>query len=383
MRGGKSRSLPTLASLASGQAAALVMTTAGCIRLAALTLAITTLACGSSVSDVDTTPTGPLTPVADTTSLRTYATRRNLSFGAAIDRGFRYAGTDGTNFKNTFTRQFNMLVAENDMKHDRIHPARDTYRFAPADSLVAFAEQNGMKVRGHTLVFHNQNASWLTSGTWTKEQARQLLIDHITNVVAHYRGRIMEWDVVNEMLGDNGALRPGFYLNTIGPEYIELAFRTARAADPSVGLYYNDYNIEGVSAKSDSAYKLVKDLVDRGVPITGVGFESHFIAGQLPANIDANMQRFAALGLKVHITELDIRVPVPSSSAALQTQAQNYRDYLAACLRFPACDVVVLWGFTDKESWIPSTFPGFGDALIFDSFYQPKPAFTSIQAVLK
>jgi endo-1,4-beta-xylanase len=352
-------------------------------RVAALQLGMTIwlAACASSVTDA--TPIIKDPPPADTTPLRTYATRRNMYIGAAIDRGFRYTGSDGTNFKNTFTRQFNMLVAENDMKHDHIHPAQTTYRFAPADSLVAFAEQNGMKVRGHTLVFHNQNASWLTSGTWTKDQAKQLLVDHITNVVGHYKGKVMEWDVVNEILGDNGALRPGFYLNAIGPEYIELAFRTARAADPDAGLFYNDYNIEGIGAKSDSAYKLVADLVARGVPITGVGFESHFIVGQLPQNVDATIQRFAALGLKVHITELDIRVPLQSTAGSLQTQAQNYRDYVASCMRFPACDVVVLWGFTDKESWIPSTFSGFGDALIFDSLFQPKPAFTSLQAQLK
>jgi endo-1,4-beta-xylanase len=100
-----------------------------------------------------------------------------------------------------------------------------------------------------------------------------------------------------------------------------------------------------------------RDLA-KGVPITGVGFESHFIAGQMPRNVDANMQRYAALGLKVYITELDIRVPTPSTTASLTTHAQTYRDYLAACMRFPACDVAVLWGFTDKDSWIPSTFPG-------------------------
>jgi len=353
-------------------------------------LALTMLAvsaCGGS-SDGGTAPVTPITPnpttpAVDTTPLRTYASRRNFYIGAAIDRGFRFTGTEGTTFTNTFTRQFNMLVAENDMKHASLHPAQNTYRFTSADSLVAFADANNMKVRGHVLVFHNQNASWLTSGTWTPAQAKQLMIDHITQVVTHFRGKVMEWDVVNEILADNGTLRAGWYLNNIGADYIADAFRAARAADPTVGLFYNDYNIEGISPKSDSAYKLVADLVAKGVPITGVGFESHFIAGQMPQNVDANMQRFAALGLKVHITELDIRVPTPSTSASLTTQAQNYRDYLAACMRFPACDVAVLWGFTDKESWIPSTFPGFGDALIFDAAYQPKASFFSLQAQLK
>ena len=353
--------------------------------VAALTLAAAG-ACGSSGGDA--APTGPVTPnpstpAADTTPLRTYAARRNFFIGAAIDRGFRLGGAEGSTFRTTFTRQFNMLTAENDMKHERLQPARGTFRFASADSLVSFAEQHGMKVRGHALVWHNQNAGWLSSGTWTKEQARQLLIDHITAVVTHFRGKIVEWDVLNEILADNGALRAGVWLNAIGPEYIELAFRTARAADPAVGLYYNDYNIEGVNAKSDSAYKLLSDLVARGVPVTGVGFQGHFIAGQIPTTIAANIQRFAALGLKVHFTEVDIRVPTPSTSGSLQTQAQNYRDVLSTCLLFPACDAFVAWGLTDKDSWIPSVFPGQGDALLFDGSYQPKPAFTSLQAALK
>jgi len=342
-------------------------------------------ACGSSADSPVTSPTSPSQPMppADTTSLRTYANRRNLFVGSAIDRGFRYGGSDGVTFRTNMARQFNMLTAENDMKHDHIHPGRDTYRFEPADSLVTFAEANGMRVRGHTLVFHNQLASWLTSGTWTKDEAKALLVDHISKVVGHYKGRVAEWDVVNEVLGDNGALRPGFWLDHIGPEYIELAFRTARAADPTVGLFYNDYNIEGINAKSDSALAFVKDLIARGVPITGVGFESHYQVGGVPSTLAANIARFAALGLEVHITELDVRVQLPSTSAALQTQAQNYRDVVSACMQNAACDAVVFWGFTDRESWIPGTFPGWGDALLFDASYAAKPAFTSLQSLLK
>ena len=359
----------------------------GFLSSALRVLLVGAVACGgggdTTAPVIPNTPTTPTTPTSDTTPLRTYATRRNFYIGSAIDRGFRLGGADGTNFRNTFTRQFNMLTAENDMKHERLQPVRGTFRFTSADSLVTYAEQNGMKVRGHALVWHSQNASWLNAGTWTKDQAKQLLVDHITSVVTHFRGKIVEWDVVNEILADNGALRAGIWLNTIGPEYIELAFRTARAADPNVGLYYNDYNIEGTNAKSDSAYKLLSDLLAKGVPITGVGFQGHFIVGQIPTTIASNIQRFASLGLKVHFTEVDVRVPTPSTSASLQTQAQNYRDLVSTCMLFPACDVFVLWGFTDKESWIPSVFPGQGDALIFDALYQPKPAFTALQAALK
>lgn len=353
-------------------------------RGAALLALLSAAACGSSSdSATPTQPYQPPAPTADTTSLRTYAARRSLFVGSAIDRGFRYSGSDGVTFRANMAHQFNMLTAENDMKHDHIHPARDTYRFDPADSLVTFAESNGMRVRGHTLVFHNQLASWLTQGMWTKDEAKALLVDHITKVVSHYKGRVAEWDVVNEVLGDNGSLRSGFWLDHIGPEYIELAFRTARAADPTVGLFYNDYNIEGIGPKSDSALAFVRDLLARGVPITGVGFESHFQVNGVPSTLAANIARFAALGLKVHITELDVRLQLPSTTAQLQSQAQNYRDVVSACMQNAACDSIVFWGFTDHESWIPSTFPGWGDALLLDSSYGPKPAFTLLQSLLK
>lgn len=356
------------------------------VRRSLSTLAVVVCAaCGSDSGQPSTQPIVPVpvTPAGDTTALRTYATKRSLFIGAAIDRGFRYSGSDGVTFKTTMTHQFNILTPENDMKFDHIHPARTTYRFEPSDSLVAFAEANGMRVRGHNLIWHSQLASWLTSGTWTKDEAKALLVDHVTQVVKHFQGHVMEWDVVNEILGDNGALRSGFWLDHIGAEYIELAFRTARAADPTVGLFYNDYNIEGINPKSDSALAFVKDLFTKGVPITGVGFESHFQLNGVPSTLGANIARFAALGVKVHITELDVRLQTPSTAATLQTQGQNYRDVVSACTQSPACDVVVIWGFTDKESWVPSAFPGWGEALIFDSVYQPKPAFTSLQSLLK
>jgi endo-1,4-beta-xylanase len=240
-----------------------------------------------------------------------------------------------------------------------------------------------MRVRGHTLLFHNQLASWLTSGTWTKDEAKTLLVDHVTKVVAHYRGRVAEWDVVNEVLGDNGALRSGFWLDKIGPEYIELAFRTARAADPTAGLYYNDYNIEGINAKSDSAYAFVRDLMARGVPITGVGFESHFPSWRR-AELSLG-KHYSVCGARTEGSHHGARHSVAASvdCGAVADAGAELQDVVSACVSSPACDTVVFWGFTDRESWIPSTFAGWGDALLFDSVYQPKPAFASVQSSLK
>jgi endo-1,4-beta-xylanase len=356
------------------------------LRAAALLLLGVVAACGSDSSQSTApgnNPIQPTQPSTDTVSLRTLAAAKGRLIGSALDRGFRYTGTDGVTFRTTLAHEFSVLTPENDMKHERIHPARDVYRFEPADSLVTFADASGIKVRGHNLIWHQQLASWLTSGSWTSDEARALLIDHVTKLVSHYRGRVLEWDVVNEGLADNGSLRTGFWFDHIGRDYIELAFRTARAADPNVALFFNDYNIEGINPKSDSLYAMVRDFQARGVPIDGIGLESHFQLGGVPASLGANIARFGALGLKVHITELDVRMPLPSTAAQLQTQAQNYRDVVSTCFGLTACDLVVMWGFTDKESWIPNAFPGWGAALVLDSSYQPKPAYTSLHDVLK
>lgn len=342
-------------------------------------------ACGGDSNPPARVVTIPDTPTAtdSTLPLRVLAPRRNLLVGSAIDAGFRFTGSDGVEFKGTMVTQFNLLTPENDLKHDHVHPQQNVYNFAPADSIVAFAAANGMKARGHTLIAPTQVASWMANGSWTQAQAQQLLDDHVTTVVSHYRGQLMEWDVVNEALADDGSIKPSIWYNTIGRGYIERAFRDARAADSTVGLFYNDYNIEGVNAKSDSVYAMVQDFQARGVPITGIGLQSHFQVGGVPSTMAANIARFAALGLQVHITELDVRVPLPSTSSELAAQAQDYATVFSTCLQYPACSALVMWGFTDKVSWVPSTFPGWGDALIFDANYQPKPAFGAIVNVLK
>lgn len=188
----------------------------------------------------------------DSTPLRVLAEQHGLRIGTVGDRGFRLRGDDGSRFRSLASREFNVLTPENDMKFARLRPTPDVYDFEWADSLVAFAEGNGMQVRGHTLAWHNQLASWLTARTWTEQQAEALLNEHITTVVAHYRGRLDAWDVVNEAVDDDGRLRSTFWSDHIGPDYIERAFRVAHTADPDVALFYNDYDIEGLTPKSDS-----------------------------------------------------------------------------------------------------------------------------------
>ncbi len=290
---------------------------------------------------------------------------------------------DAAIYQEVARTEFNILTPENAMKWDTIHPQPNTYNFGPADRHVQFALQNGMKVHGHTLVWHNQNPSWLTNGNWTRDSLLNILYDHIDTVMGHYRGQVWVWDVVNEAFNEDGSYRASLWYNVIGPQYIELAFRRARAADPNAKLIYNDYNIETINAKSNAVYNMVVDFLSRGVPIDGIGFQMHLTNGGIDyQSLAQNMQRFANLGLEIYITEMDVRLPVPPSSIDLQNQATIYRQVLEICLSQPACKAFQMWGFTDKYSWVPNTFPGQGAALIFDENYNPKPAYYALQAAL-
>lgn len=358
-------------------------------------LAVSLSACGgggdSPTAPTPNNPSNPTNPVTTTpdpvTPLRTLVKNRGLKIGVGTAAGTLFGTTDaiGTQYMKLLAQEFDVLVPENEMKFQSLRPSRATFNYTRPDAMVAFAKTNGMRVRGHTLAWHSQLATWLTNGSWTQAEARALLDEHISNVVGHYKGQLAAWDVVNEAYTDGAVtLRSGFWLDQVGRGYMEQAFRTAYATDSTTPLYYNDYNIEPVNAKSDSVYALLADFKRRGVPVHGVGMQMHLIAGSLPSltSMAENFARFAALGLKIQITELDIRIPVPATSQFLSTQAVNYREIYNLCLQQPACDMVVTWGFTDRASWVPSTFSGFGDALLFDASFQPKLAYTSINALL-
>jgi endo-1,4-beta-xylanase len=343
-------------------------------------------ACGGS--DAGTGP-GPVTPPVvnpkDTMALRTLAElqARPIGVGAAVGSLFGTADAIGTQYMNVLAREFDVLTPENDMKFTALQPVRGQFTYARADAMVAFAQAHGMRVRGHALAWYQQVPPWVTGGTWTKAESKALLDDHIANVVGHFRGTLASWDVVNEALNDgSGTLRPGFWADHIGREYIEQAFRSARAADPTAQLFYNDYLIEGAGVKADSVYAMLRDLRARGVPVDGVGMQMHLSLGDVPSTLASNFARFAALGLRIHITELEVRMPIPSTPASLATQAANYRAVYDVCLKEPACDMIVTWGFTDRASWVPGSFPGLGDALPFDANFAKKPAYTAVHDLL-
>ncbi|WP_405527309.1 endo-1,4-beta-xylanase [Streptomyces canus] len=309
--------------------------------------------------------------------LRDLAAAKGKVMGTAVT-GSKLTGTYG----DLAGAQFNSLTPGNAMKWGSVEPTRGSYNWAEADQIVNFAEAHGQQVRGHTLLWHNQNPSWLTNGTWTAAQLGQLMNDHIALEVGRYKGRLAAWDVVNEPFNEDGTYRQTLWYNGLGTGYIAQALTAARAADPAARLYINDYNVEGVNAKSTALYNLVKSLKEQDVPIDGVGLQAHLIVGQVPSTLQQNIQRFADLGVDVAITELDIRMALPSDSTKLAQQAADYKAVMNACVAVARCAGVTVWGFTDSDSWVPSTFPGEGAATLYDENYAPKPAYYAIAEAL-
>lgn len=318
-------------------------------------------------------------------TLRNLAEARHLLMGAAVVMN---AYSSDPQYRQTLAAQYNCLVPGNVMKFDQIHPGPTEYNFTNADELVRFAQANGMAIHGHTLVWYMALPTWITGGTFTKAQLLQVLQDHITTVVGRYRGRIASWDVVNEVAdGVAAPLRSSIWLQVIGPEYIDSAFVWAHRADPAAKLYLNDTHAEGLNPKSDAILSLVRGLRARGIPIDGVGFESHLTLTPPPptaADLQRNFARFADAGFDVRVSELDVRIADTAGAAALTAAANIYRDALDACLRLGSrCTGVTTWGFTDRYGWIPAAYPGFGRALPFDENYQPKPAYEALIARLQ
>jgi endo-1,4-beta-xylanase len=315
-------------------------------------------------------------PAQAATTLRGLAEAKGRYFGTALT--VSDLGISGET--SIAAAQFDMVTPGNEMKWDTTEPSNGSYNFGPGDRIVSFAQSNGMRVRGHNLVWHAQLPSWVSS--LPLNQVQGAMEAHITTEVNHYKGKVYSWDVVNEPFNEDGTLRQDVFYQAMGSGYIADALRTARAADPTARLYLNDYNIEGENAKSNGLYSLVQSLLSQGVPLDGIGLESHFIVGQVPSSMLANMQRFASLGLDVAVTELDDRIPLPASSANLQQQGSDYGTVVGDCLAVPRCVGVSQWGVDDGHSWIPGTFPGYGAATMYDSNYQPKAAYYAAVSAL-
>ncbi len=282
--------------------------------------------------------------------------------------------------------EFNYVTPEDEMKWDVTEPQRGTFTFDEGDRIVEFAEKNGMKVKGHTLVWHNQLPAWLNNLSET--ELRAALESHIEGVMAHYKGRVIAWDVVNEAFDDDGSLRDSIWSQKLGKSFIEDAFKTARAADPDVKLYYNDYDIESAYDKADSVYEMVKDFKTRGVPIDGVGMQMHTRTTDEDPPVPefvANLERLLALGVEVVLSEMDVRYCADGTD---EKQKKRFHDIIAACVAHTGCGAITIWGITDEYSFLndrtdlqcAGSLPP--RPLLWNDDFQKKPSFDGVMDAL-
>jgi len=291
------------------------------------------------------------------------------TLGAAAAQSGRYFGTaiaagrlGDSAYTTIAAREFNMVTPENEMKPDATEPQQNQFNFSAGDQVYNWATSHGMRVRGHTLAWHSQQPGWMQALSGTA--LRNAMINHINGVMGHYKGKLAYWDVVNEAFNEDGSRRQS-NLQATGNDWIEVAFRTARAADSSVKLCYNDYNIENWNyAKTQGVYNMVKDFKSRGVPIDCVGLQTHFTGGSsLPSSFQTTLSSFAALGVDVALTEADV-------TNASTTQ---YAGLTQACVNVARCVGITVWGVRDSDSWRSSENP-----LLFDGSGNKKPAYTSV-----
>ncbi|KAJ4361045.1 uncharacterized protein N0V89_001614 [Didymosphaeria variabile] len=284
--------------------------------------------------------------------------------------------------------EFGQVTPANGQKWMYIEPTQGVFNYTLGDQITVPATRAGQLKRCHNFVWHNQLPEWLTSANWTKPALVKVLENHIKHEARHYYNDCYAWDVVNEAFDDDAAasLRKDIWLDTIGAEYIELAFKFARKyTRPGTKLYYNDYAIESVNNKSSKVAAMVKDFKKRGVPIDGVGLQAHYTVGRAPS-YDAQMaahKLFSRLGVETALTELDVRLQLPDNSTAQALQAQVYADSTKACLDADDCVGVTVWDFWDPVSWVPDTFPGYGNADIWDANFTKKPAYYAISDLLR
>jgi len=325
-------------------------------------------------------------------TLRGAAEKHHLLMGAAVDSPYLTQAP----YRTILAREYSVLEPANELKFDAVHPEAESYDFSAPDALVAFAKAHSMKIRGHNLLWHRSLPNWIVvndwmhaqngpSAPWTPEALNKVLAEHIATVVRRYRGEVYAWDVVNEPFNDDGSMRssiwydkPGIGFAGEGTKYIAQALIWAHAADPDAKLFVNEYGAETLNKKSDAIYEMAKEFLSRGIPLNGIGLQLH-VESDFNA-FDAlreNIHRLGRLGLEVQFTEVDVRL-TDDSDGSLRAQASIYGKLLAECLNEPACTLFQTWGFTDRYSFIPQAFPGYGWALPFDENYRKKPAYSAM-----
>jgi endo-1,4-beta-xylanase len=311
-------------------------------------------------------------------SLADAAARTDRLVGTAVDTPFLNGDPV---YAATLASEFSYLTPGNETKWGSLQPVDPAHwEFAPADAIMSFARRRHLAAKGHVLIWHSQLPPFVNDGV-TRDALVALVRRNMREVMRRYRHETRAWDVVNEAVAEDGALRDTVFLRTLGPTYIADAFRWAHEEDRRALLYYNDFNIDTVNAKSNAVYELVRGLVDAHVPIDGVGFQMHLEAQTAPSTEEmvANLTRFTDLGLRVNISELDVRIANAGGDLVtrLALQRQVFHRAVAACVQVPGCETVTTWGFTDLDSWIDATF-GPDDPLELDEQYRRKPAYYGI-----
>jgi endo-1,4-beta-xylanase len=264
--------------------------------------------------------------------------------------------------------EFNQVTPENEMKIDATEPNQNQFSYGAADQIVSYARARNMRVKGHTLAWHSQQPGWMQNMSGTA--LRNAMLNHVTQVATHFRGQVFAWDVVNEAFADgtSGARRDS-NLQRTGNDWIEAAFRAARAADPNAKLCYNDYNTDNwTAAKTQAVFRMVQDFKQRGVPIDCVGFQAHFTGGSnYPSNFRTTLSSFAALGVDVQVTELDIT----------NAPTGPYASVVNDCLAVARCTGITVWGIRDSDSWRSGESP-----LLFNASGGKKAAYNSVLTAL-
>ena len=334
---------------------------------------------------------------ADQTTLRDYAAKNGKYIGTAISMWKNDLNNANLGETKEVGAQFNMLVAENEMKWDELEKSRNTFSYGSADNLVKFGQNHDMRLRGHCLVWHSQLPGWVSSDgkkndkNWTKEEALEILKNHVEKVVKHYKGKVAEWDVVNECLDDDQTVvrtntesytlrRNSVWTQAVGSdEFIDSAFVWAHRADPDAELYLNDYGVEfSNKAKTVAFFNLAMRLKKSGIPIHGVGLQCHFSVGDVDSvMLDRTIRRFAEVGLKCIITELDMGIS-STSSQNLEEQARNYRVITDIVLNNDNCPNMVIWGLKDNNSWRDTSNP-----LLYTAGIGKKPAWYAVRSALR
>lgn len=352
------------------------------IMVPVLLIIVLGIACSKNGSGGTASPVTSVTPPVTAVDTSMYK-MMPFPVGASVSISLMQ---NNSKYNGIVTKEYNSVTPENAMKFQSLHPSENTYTWTDADYLVNYAQANGKRVHGHTLIWYRSLPSWVTGFVGDSAAWENLMKTHIQTVVSHFKGKVASWDVVNEDFEDTGVPRNSIWRQKLGNDYVARCFQYAHEADPGALLFYNDYGHEYSSAKRTAIINLVNSLKTRGIPIDGIGMQFHITYTQSDASLSTAINAAAGTGLKVHISELDIRLNTGAAQGMVFTsvladqQAAKYQYVVKTYNTLPAAQKfgITTWNVTDADSWIPA-WQGAPDwPLPFDAQYLRKPAYAAI-----